>query len=63
LCTPQSEPSQYAVQPKEKMNIDKELNKLAWMKEEFIRECRRMTTIIEKQQKKIEEHLNDNPPN
>jgi len=45
------------------MNIDKELNKLAWMKEEFIRECRRMTTIIEKQQKKIEEHLNDNPPN
>ena len=39
------------------MTLKEELKKLNWMKEEFIKECKRMLELIGKQELKIEELL------
>ena len=33
--------------------MDEEIKKLIWMKDEFVKEVRRMLELIEKQEKKI----------
>ena len=41
----------------ERNKMDKEIEKLIWMKKEFLKECRKMLDLIDKQELKINKKM------